>query len=473
MADLFSEPRVLSLSELANGLSRVVAAGFPGLLWIRAEVAKLNHYPESGHCYPALVEKEKGKILAEMRGTIWANDFLRINRNFLQVTREPLREGIHILFRARVSFHPVYGLSLQIADIDPTYTLGEMAREKLATIERLKKEGLFDLNRQLLFPALPKNILLFPALPKNIAVISVKTSKGFSDFISIIENNSREFTLTCVLFPALLQGDKAVESILGQLERIRGYRRYFDAVAIIRGGGGDVGLNCYDHYALASAVATFPIPVLTGIGHSTNETVVEMVAGKNLITPTDLGYFLIQQFQNFSARLAGLNSEIARFAAEILDEEKKRLEDEKRKVSRTARLSLNEAQSVLELLSHDLGRYTVQRLHRARLSIQEMRTRLRLQPMRILTQAGGEVVRQTLALGSATRQAAANQAQRIARAESQVRALDPVNVLKRGYSITYLNGKALKNASEAQPGDRVTTRLASGSIESEIISKSE
>ncbi len=463
MADLFSEPRVLSLSELANGLSRVVAAGFPGLLWIRAEVAKLNHYPESGHCYPALVEKEKGKILAEMRGTIWANDFLRINRNFLQVTREPLREGIHILFRARVSFHPVYGLSLQIADIDPTYTLGEMAREKLATIERLKKEGLFDLNRQ----------LLFPALPKNIAVISVKTSKGFSDFISIIENNSREFTLTCVLFPALLQGDKAVESILGQLERIRGYSRYFDAVAIIRGGGGDVGLNCYDHYALASAVATFPIPVLTGIGHSTNETVVEMVAGKNLITPTDLGYFLIQQFQNFSARLAGLNSEIARFAAEILDEEKKRLEDEKRKVSRTARLSLNEAQSVLELLSRDLGRYTVQRLHRGQLGIQEMNTRLRLQPMRILTQAEGQVVRQAQALESASRQATANQAQRIARAESQVQALDPVNVLKRGYSITYLKGKALKNASEAQPGEKITTRLASGTIDSEIISKAE
>jgi exodeoxyribonuclease VII large subunit len=463
MADLFSEPRVLSLSELANGLSRVVAAGFPGLLWIRAEVAKLNHYPESGHCYPALVEKEKGKILAEMRGTIWANDFLRINRNFLQVTREPLREGIHILFRARVSFHPVYGLSLQIADIDPTYTLGEMAREKLATIERLKKEGLFDLNRQ----------LLFPALPKNIAVISVKTSKGFSDFISIIENNSREFTLTCVLFPALLQGDKAVESILGQLERIRGYRRYFDAVAIIRGGGGDVGLNCYDHYALASAVATFPIPVLTGIGHSTNETVVEMVAGKNLITPTDLGYFLIQQFQNFSARLAGLNSEIASFAAELLDEEKKRLEDEKRKVSRTARLSLNEAQSVLELLSRDLGRYTVQRLHRGQLGIQEMNTRLRLQPMRILTQAEGQVVRQAQALESASRQATANQAQRIARAESQVRALDPVNVLKRGYSITYLKGKALKNASEAQPGEKITTRLASGTIDSEIISKAE
>ncbi len=463
MADLFSEPRVLSLSELANGLSRVVAAGFPGLLWIRAEVAKLNHYPESGHCYPALVEKEKGKILAEMRGTIWANDFLRINRNFLQVTREPLREGIHILFRARVSFHPVYGLSLQIADIDPTYTLGEMAREKLATIERLKKEGLFDLNRQ----------LLFPALPKNIAVISVKTSKGFSDFISIIENNSREFTLTCVLFPALLQGDKAVESILGQLERIRGYSRLFDAVAIIRGGGGDVGLNCYDHYALASAVATFPIPVLTGIGHSTNETVVEMVAGKNLITPTDLGYFLIQQFQNFSARLAGLNSEIASFAAELLDEEKKRLEDEKRKVSRTARLSLNEAQSVLELLSRDLGRYTVQRLHRGQLGIQEMNTRLRLQPMRILTQAEGQVVRQAQALESASRQATANQAQRIARAESQVRALDPVNVLKRGYSITYLKGKALKNASEAQPGEKITTRLASGTIDSEIISKAE
>jgi exodeoxyribonuclease VII large subunit len=432
--------KVLTLSELTTGIAQVISRNFANSFWVKAEIAKLNHYPESGHCYPALVEKEKGAVRAEMRGMIWANDYLRINQKFLQVTREPLKEGIHILFRALIKYHPVYGLSLQISDIDPTYTLGEMAREKMETINRLKKEGVFDLNRQ----------LSLPALPQRIAIISVKTSKGFSDFMSILQGNQWGYAFACYLFPALLQGDKAVDSILGQLKAIKEISDHIDAVVIIRGGGGDVGLNCYDHYNLAKEVAMFPIPVLTGIGHSTNETVVEMVSGQNLITPTDVAYFLIQKFHNFSIKLEQLAGVITDYALGLLEEETRR--------------------------QGDLGKRLVQG---TRLMMEEEKRRQGDKGRRLMQDAGSmlkdekyKISRQSAMMGVHVRQMILKQGMRIDQAEQQVRLLDPVNVLKRGYSITYSKGKVLKDAAEAILGDEIITQLHQGTVCSEIKSKS-
>jgi len=408
---------VLTLSQLTAGIARVFEESFPGSFWIKAELAKLNHYPGSGHCYPTLVEKEKGVIKAEIRGNIWANDFLRINQKFLQVTREPLKEGIQILFRALVKYHPVYGLSLQISDIDPSYTLGEMAREKMETITKLKNEGLFERNHQ----------LPIPMLPKRIAIISVKTSKGFSDFINILENNPWGYYFSCFLFPALLQGDKAVDSIISQLQAVSRVSQYFDVVAIIRGGGGDVGLNCYDHYRLAKEVALCPLPVLTGIGHSTNETVVEMVAGYNKITPTDVAYFLIQHFHNFSARLNESSLKIITLSRELIEEEKRRW--------------------------GELGR--------------------RFKPGLLIREKEIELKNRWEWFGMRVRQALTQQQVVIDKLEQQVHLLDPQNILKRGYSITYYSGKALTDVASVNPGEMITTRLYKGEINSEIKSKKE
>src|SRR5690606_26888894 len=182
------------------------------------------------------------------------------------------------------------GISLRIIDIDPNFSLGLLVREKQQSIERLRKEQIFDANRR----------IPFPLLPKRIAIISVETSKGLADFLNILDHNDWHYRFEYSLFPALLQGEKAIGSIIGQLHKIAESGSQFDAVALIRGGGGDVGLSCYNHYALASEIARFPIPVLTGIGHATNETVSELVAYKNAITPTGLAEFLIQHFHNFS-----------------------------------------------------------------------------------------------------------------------------------------------------------------------------
>ena len=436
-----STNRVLTLSELTAGIARVFSENFPAAVWVKAEMAKLNHYPESGHCYPALVEKDKGVVKAEIRGTIWANDFLRINRQFLQITREPLKEGIHILFRAMVKYHPVYGLSLQISDIDPSFTLGEMAREKLETINRLKKEGLFDVNRS----------LPMPLLPQRVAVISVKTSKGFSDFMSVLGNNAWGYAFSCALFPALLQGDKAVDSILGQLRRIRALKDHFDVVAIIRGGGGDVGLNCYDNYVLASEVAQFNLPVLTGIGHSTNETVVEMVAGQNKITPTDVAYFLVQHFHNFSALVEEYKGKILDYSQQLLEFEKRRFAELMQRHFSGTRQFLHGEKTMLDKLSRDLLAITKDSLHNERVKMGELQSGLKFHVKQWLTSRFSD----------------------IALLESQLRALDPANVLQRGYSITYFNGKPLRDQAEVKEGDEITTQLLAGRLTSKIKSKSE
>jgi exodeoxyribonuclease VII large subunit len=411
--------RVLGLEELARMIEGVISDSFGRGYWIKAEMARLNLYPESGHCYPDLVEKTGKAIKAQMRGTIWAGNYQRIARQFLEVTREPLRDGLQILFFATVKFHPQYGLSLQITDIDPTYTLGQMARERLETIRKLREEGLFDKNRS----------LAFPVLPKRIAVISVQTSKGYSDFMNILENQASEFHFDVVLFPALLQGDKAVESILGQLRTIRKVIGHFDVAAIIRGGGGDVGLSCYDDYRLAREVAAFPIPVLTGIGHSTNETVVEMVAAQNKITPTDVAYSLVGQFRELSGRLAEITEFLQEFSREFF----------------------NDQRLLLKELAGQLQERTKNHIDARHLRMDSM--------LRSIVSQG----RMRLIM----------EQQRLRLEESRITLLDPRNTLKRGYSITWFNGKPLRDASQVSAGDIITTELYQGKTSSTVNSREE
>jgi exodeoxyribonuclease VII large subunit len=456
-------PEVLTLTQLTAGIARVFEESFPNSFWIKAELAKLNYYPGSGHCYPSLVEKEKGTIKAEIRGNIWANDFQRINQKFLQVTKEPLKEGIQILFRALVKYHPVYGLSLQINDVDPSYTLGEMAREKMETIIRLKNEGLFERN----------HLLPMPLLPKKIAIISVNTSKGFSDFINILENNAWGYTFSCVLFPAILQGDKAVGSIIGQLRRIDRFADYFDVVAIIRGGGGDVGLNCYDNYLLAKEVAMCRLPVLTGIGHSTNETVVEMIAGQNKITPTDVAYFLLQCFHNFAARIEESRLNIITLSQELLEEERKGWGELCKKVIMLTENKMRLEKGSLELLSGKMisGSRTILATHKHFISLAE--SRLRFKPGLLIKEKGIYLENKSEWFAMRVNQLLTNQKAVVEKLEQQVQLLDPQNILRRGYSITYHDGKPITDAARVNNGDLITTRLYKGELNSEIKSKKE
>jgi len=290
MPEKVDNKKVFSLLEVTLSIQRTIYNRYTSSFWVKAEMNKLNYYPHSGHCYPDLIEKKDGRIIAQIRANLWKEDYIKVNNSFLKISKEHLKDGINILFLTRITFDPIHGLNLRIIDIDPIYTMGELEREKIETIKRIKEEGIFNKNKE----------RKFPLLPQRIAVISVETSKGYSDFKIIIDENFWKYKFFYFLFPSLLQGERAIESILNQLKQIKRVLNHFDVVAIIRGGGGDVGLSCYNNYQLSKEIALFPIPIITGIGHSTNETVVEMTAYMNAITPTGLADYLIQKFHNFS-----------------------------------------------------------------------------------------------------------------------------------------------------------------------------
>ena len=395
---------------------------------------RLNHHPPSGHCYPELVEKKDGRIIAEIGSNLWKDDYRRINDNFLQVLKEPLKNGITILFQAKIIYDPVYGLRLRILDIDPAYALGELERERLETIDRLKKEGIFDINRR----------LTMPLLTKRIAIISVETSKGYSDFIQTIEGNQWGYRFFHMLFPAILQGERSASSIIAQLRRIRRVLHHFDAVAIIRGGGGEVGLTCYNEFHLCREIALFPIPVITGIGHSTNETVSEMVAFESAITPTDLADYLLRQFYDFALPVQR--------AAEILaDRSRRTITEEQTRLMHAVRYFRSVTGHMLLKNRHDCRQAEQSlRLHSA--------TLLRLG--REESSRAAELLTDRLPRWLSTTR------RELEHIEKTVGLLDPRNVLKRGYSITYREGQLLTGQGELQPGDRIRTVLADGEVHS-------
>jgi len=412
--ETFKERPVYALSEIAKSIESVIGKNYIRAYYIKAEVLKLNYYPHSGHCYPELVEKENGKIKAQLRGVIWSTQFRNINERFVAITGEPLKEDIAVLCLATIEFSAQHGLNLHIQDIEPAYTLGEMARNKREVIEKLKKEQIFLQNKQ-------KKL---PIVPKRIAVISVETSKGYSDFMITLQQNSWHYRFQTVLFPSILQGDKALISMPHQLAEIAKRHQEFDCVVIVRGGGGDVGMSCYDDYKLAAAVATFPIPVITGIGHSTNETITDMVAFANKITPTEVAYFLIQQFHNFALQVDECKDKIVNKVQKLLQEQD---------------FYFSKIYQQLLLIT---GKYNHQKE----------------KEISILTQR----------IQNATIQFLLKQHNALHQAETKIELLHPENILKRGYSITMKNGNPIRNAEEVAKGETITTKLLCGKIESVV-----
>ncbi len=456
------ERTTYTLLELTRSIQKTFADRYVSAYWIRAEMNKLNHYSHSGHCFPELVEKQHGKVVAQMRSTLWRDDYIRANEQFIETLGQPLKDGIKILFLARVAFDPIYGLSLRIMDIDPAYTLGDIEREKQETILQLKREGLYEQNKS----------LALPLLPKRLAIISVETSKGLADFLEIIDKNPWGYRFFYMLFPSLLQGDKAVDTITLQLNRIRKVKNHFDAVAIIRGGGDDIGLSCFNNYRLAKAIANFPIPVLSGIGHSTNETVTELIAHYNAITPTKLAEYLIQAFHNFSVPVMEAQEALLSIPSEILKKEKERLITISNMIGRTVKASFIREKQTLQNQSFRMKREVFHIVSRSRYEVNQYSTTLDVRSRTIITSNHQILLQTNKAISDYCRRQLVNTNEKLTNMERQVRHLDPVNVLKRGYSITMQNGKAIRDHHMVKTGDTLQTKLLNGTIQSLVQSSS-
>jgi exodeoxyribonuclease VII large subunit len=434
MPENINNIKVFTLSEVAKSIQKTISERYKTSYWIKAELNKINYYKQSGHSFPELVEKQEGRIVAQMRSIIWKDDFNKINNTFLRVLKEPLKDGIKILFLAAISFDPAYGLTLRIIDIDPGYTLGDLEREKQETIKKLQDEGLFDRNKK----------IRMPLLPQRIAIISIETSKGYADFLKIIGTSPRGYKFFHLLFPSLLQGEKAVGSIVRQLQRIKKVKSHFDVVAIIRGGGDDIGLSYFNSYLLAREIALFPIPVITGIGHATNETVSEMISFSNAITPTKLAEYLLQIFNNYADPLQ-------RAQETIIDRSRRKLIDEKLKFRSELKLFLSVTAHMLQQNRNEmklLGQSLFQQSN-----FRFRNEKKQLYQLQVMLSAGSVFLLK-------------NKNRELANSERNLSNMSPENVLKRGYSITRLHGKAVKNFEEVKAGDVLDTTVFEGKITS-------
>ncbi len=493
--------KVFSLLEVSRSIQKTLTQRYSSTFWVKAEMNKLNHYIHSGHCYPTLVEKKDGKIVAQMHANIWKNDYIRINNNFLKILKEPLKDDIKILFLSNISYSTTHGLSLRIIDIDPSYTMGDLEQEKQETIRRLTQEGLFNLNKS----------LELPCPPQRIAVISVETSKGYKDFLGKIHANAYGYAFFYMLFPSVLQGEKIVASITTQLHRIEKVQEHFDLVAIIRGGGGEIGLSSYNNYALAKAIATFPKPVLTGIGHITNETVAEMVAYKNLITPTDLADFLIQKFTNLAVPLNETQKKVNEASLKLLHEKRSSLQSETKlfrsvanhklqfnqnlikhaltilyrhsifilKSKHTALLNLKEAvrksvplsfqntRKAIALITQEVRKNTFAITHTFHIIIKQYLRPLKKSVFTVKNEREKLNLLKT-GLHNKSLHPLKNQKKDLAGVKSTIYNVHPNQVLKRGFSITRYKGKALTGKAQVDDGAIIETTLHSGVLKSVV-----
>ena len=413
-----SERRALSLYELNSLIKSVLSSSLPETCWVIAEIAecKIN---QKGHCYLDLVEKEDSRTVAQIKATIWAYEYRTIGDKFEKATGESLKRGMKVLLLSSVNFHEVFGLSLSVRDIDPSYTLGEMARKKKEVIARLTKEGIIDRNK-----GLP-----LPLVPQRIAVISSPTAAGYGDFFNQLDHNPYGYKFSHVLFPAMMQGNEAEDSIVSALNGIKKESHLFDILVIIRGGGSVVDLNCFDGYPVARAIAESPLAVVTGIGHEKDDTVADMVAHTRMKTPTAVAEFLISGCRTFEENILVINKRIHLFT-------EKRLKDERYRLDSLIR-GLDFVPSRL-VSDHRYGVFTLQK-----------------------------------ALLSEIRQRFAREDSGLTGLEQAVRHLDPENVLRRGYSITRHKGKVLKDSSAVKKWAVIESRLHKGTVISIVQEKKE
>ena len=288
------EKNPIGLLALQEQVKRHLEDHFFESVWLQAEISELKQNP-SGHCYLTLVEKDprSNALLARASAVVWASTWRMVKPYFEAQTGRSLAPGLSVLVRVQVSYSVLYGLSLVIYDIDPSFTVGELELARQRTIARLEAEGMFDMNAQ----------LSLPLLPRRLAVVSSPTAAGWRDFRRQLEGNEYGFRFRLQLFPAVMQGDAAPESIIGALDQIAAEADSFDAVLILRGGGGAMDLVCFDDYELAVNVAQFPLPVLTGIGHDHDFHIVDMVAHTHVKTPTALADWLLDRFSGEAWRL--------------------------------------------------------------------------------------------------------------------------------------------------------------------------
>ena len=404
--------RHITLFELNRLVREAIEDALPMEYWVEAELSECRE--SRGHCYMELIQKDEQTAtpIAKASAKCWANKWLTIRPYFERTTGQQLHAGMKVLLQVYPQFHEAYGFSWIVTDIDPTYTLGDMARKRQEIIQKLKAEGVFDLQKE----------LQLPVFCQRIAVISSQTAAGYGDFCNQLADNPYGFKFETQLFPAIMQGEGVEQSIISALEQI--YDMPFDCVVIIRGGGATSDMSGFDTLALAENVANFPTPIITGIGHERDESILDMISHTRVKTPTAAAALLIDHLKGVLETIEGAQSMITHYVQQ----------------------KLSIANSQLSIISEAIPRLFSIVKTRQEAKIDALYTRL---PMLIERRFTSE-------------------SHRLQLMDEKLKALDPTLLLARGYSITMHNGRAVKDASQLPPGAEIETRLAKGTIHSVI-----
>lgn len=429
----------LSLLELNQLLAEVIEIGMPREYWVEAEISELRVV--RGHCYIDLIEKSEGTNtpIARASAKCWQNTWSVISPYFEKVTGQRLCSGMNVLMLVSANFHPAYGFSWIISDIDPTYTLGDMARKRQAIIEQLKREGVFDLQKE----------LSLPLFCQHIAVISSANAAGYGDFVDQLESNAHGFRFVTRLFPATMQGEGVEQSIIAALNNI--YETFLtsdetapDCVVIIRGGGATSDLSGFDTLALAENVAQFPIPVITGIGHERDESILDMISHTRVKTPTAAAALLIDHLKRVWDYLQEAQGVLETNARQRMDLEQMRLQRAAQKIPPLFSLFKERQERHIDSMMRDMIAAAQRSISDDMHKVETLESVIKPMLERRVT---GEMHRLQM-LGQ------------------RVSALDPDLLLKRGYSITLHEGKIVHDASQLKHGDKIETRVEKGTIHS-------
>jgi len=414
----------LSLFELNKIIGDVLAKNLEPSYWIIAEIGQIQTN-QKGHCYLELVEKEDNQIKAKTRATIWSYTYQNLSTWFHGITGQSLKAGMKILFNATVQYHEVYGFSLNIRDIDAQYTLGERAKKRQEIISQLQEDGIFDMNKE----------LDLPIVPQRIAIISSETAAGFGDFMDQLNANEFGYDFNVNLFNSVMQGDQAEASIISSMHQVFEKIEDIDLVIIIRGGGATLDLDCFDSYDLGCHIAQFPIPVITGIGHERDETIVDMVAHTKMKTPTAVAEFIISGCRNFELKLVEHFNNLSGQLTASLDDLSSTLDQMVFRFQRVTQQKLFDQNIRINKISHALGSGCQKALKIHDLNLDGFNLILSKKPTQFIK----------------------NQSDLLDHLEKELSVLDPEHVLNRGYSITMVDGENVNKIHEIKKDASITT----------------
>ncbi len=451
---------LLTLSELQLLIRDSLYLSLPDMYWVKAEISEIKEN-YNGHCYLELVEKNSGdiNIKARLRAVIWSNRYRFIKTFFENSAGESIKAGMKILVKVRIEYHEIYGLSLAINDIDPAFTIGEMAMKRQQILKKLEDEGVLNMNKE----------LEFPYVPQRIAVVSSRSAAGYTDFMKHLSENNNGYVFYSYLFEAPLQGSETESGIISALERIAGHIEKFDVVVIIRGGGSQTDLSWFDNYNIAYFITQFPIPVITGIGHEKDFSVTDIVAHRSLKTPTAVADFLVDCMINAENHILEIRNELTGISLKIFEQTKERIISAKVRLIPMARLMISGFREELSATLVDMISTGKEYVHRAKLIPESRKARLASGTKSLLNSRSNMISGFSQSIGKNSKSFILTCDNTLNGFENSLKILNPVNVLNRGYTITSMNGKIIKDRYELKEEDQIETRFRDGSVKSRIL----